>query len=255
MSAYHAFAAVYDLFMGEVDYEGWLRHIFALWEKFGLQPKTVIDLGCGTGSIALPLAKAGLDMTGVDLSAEMLAEAEHKARAEGLSLRWVCQDMTELDLSEKADCILSLCDSMNYLTEEGQLEQAFQSVARHLQPKGLFIFDLNTEYQFREVLGQNIFASAEEDAAYIWENTYDESEKINEYYVSFFIEQENGLYQRIEECHYERAYSMEEIEEGLRVCGLELAAVYDGYTFAQPGEESQRLLFVARWKTEREEHQ
>lgn len=248
MSAYEAFAAVYDIFMEQVDYESWLDHIFAVWEKFGVNPETIVDLGCGTGSILLPLAKRGYDVIGVDLSPEMLAEAEHKAREAGVSPRLVCQDMTELELGEKTDCILSLCDSMNYLIEDGQLEAAFGSIAEHLTRDGLFLFDLNTEYKFRNVLGQNIFASAEEHAAYIWENDYDEAEKINEYAVNFFIEKENGLYERVEEYHYERAYSVEEIEKSLRESGMELMEVYDGYAFAAPHEKSERLLFAARLK-------
>ena len=248
MSAYEAFASVYDIFMEQVEYDQWLNHIHAIWEKFGLQPKTVIDLGCGTGSIALPLAKEGYDVIGVDLSPEMLTEAGHKAMEEGVSVRFACQDMTELELGEEADCILSLCDSMNYLTEDGQLEDAFKSIAQHMKQESLFLFDLNTEYKFKEVLGQNVFGSAEEHAAYIWENDYDEEEKINEYYVSFFIENEDGLYERIEEFHYERAYSMEEIEEGLQAAGMELVEVYDGYSFDAPRAESERLLFAARLK-------
>ena len=248
MSAYEAFASVYDIFMEQVEYDQWMNHIHAIWEKFGLQPKTVIDLGCGTGSIALPLAKEGYDVIGVDLSPEMLTEADHKAMEEGVSVRFACQDMTELELGEKVDCILSLCDSMNYLTEDGQLEDAFKSIAQHMKQESLFLFDLNTEYKFKEVLGQNVFGSAEEHAAYIWENDYDEEEKINEYYVSFFIENEDGLYERIEEFHYERAYSMEEIEEGLQAAGMELVEVYDGYSFDAPRAESERLLFAARLK-------
>ena len=246
MSAYEAFASVYDVFMEQVEYDQWLNHIHAVWDKFGLQPKTVIDLGCGTGSIALPLAKEGYDVIGVDLSPEMLTEADHKAMEEGVSLRFACQDMTELELGEEADCILSLCDSMNYLTEDGQLEDAFQSIVRHMKQESLFLFDMNTEYKFKEVLGQNVFGSAEEHAAYIWENDYDEEEKINEYYVSFFIENEEGLYERIEEFHYERAYSMEEIENGLQAAGMELVEVMDGYSFNAPHAESERLLFAAR---------
>ena len=167
---------------------------------------------------------------------------------EGVSVRFACQDMTELELGEEVDCILSLCDSMNYLTEDGQLEDAFKSIAQHMKQESLFLFDMNTEYKFKEVLGQNVFGSAEEHAAYIWENDYDEEEKINEYYVSFFIENEEGLYERIEEFHYERAYSMEEIEEGLQAAGMELIEVMDGYSFDAPHEESERLLFAARLK-------
>ena len=246
MSAYEAFASVYDLFMEQVEYDRWLQHICAVWDRFGKKPQTVVDLGCGTGTITIPLAKMGYDVIGVDLSPEMLAEADHKARSEEAAARFTCQDMTELELGEKADCILSLCDSMNYLTEDGELEDAFCAIAQHLTEDGLFLFDLNTEYKFREVLGQNVFASAEETAAYVWENHYDEEDRINEYYVSFFLEQPDGLYERVEEFHYERAYSMEEIKQGLQTGGMELVEVYDGYSFDAPKADSERLLFVAR---------
>ena len=184
----------------------------------------------------------------------MLAEADRKARQAGVSLRLVCQDMTELELGIEADCVLSLCDSLNYLTEDCQLEQAFARAAAHIRPGGLFLFDMNTEYKFREILGDNIFASSEEDAAYIWENSYDPETKINEYNVSFFIEDEDsGLYERVQECHYERAYSLEEITHALEKSGLTLAAVCDDYCFAPPHEESERLFFVARRNGETEE--
>ena len=133
MSAYETFASVYDLFMEQVEYDEWLDHIHAVWKKYGIAPKTILDLGCGTGSILLPLAQEGFDVIGVDLSPEMLTEADHKAMEAGVSVRLACQDMTELDLGEQADCILSLCDCMNYLIEDGQLESAFQSIAAHMK--------------------------------------------------------------------------------------------------------------------------
>ncbi len=250
MGAYETFASVYDLFMGQTEEDNRLTHIRAIWEKYDSAPRTILDLGCGTGSALLPLAQEGFDVIGVDLSPEMLAEADRKARENGVSVRLFCQDMTELELDEQADCILSLCDCMNYLTEEGQLAAALRRAAAHMKPEGLLLFDMNTEYKFREVLGQGSFGAAEERAAYIWENDYDAEEKINEYYVSFFIEREDGLYERVEEYHYERAYTTEEIERTLREAGLELLEVTDGYCFAAPHEKSERLLFVARLRQE-----
>ena len=139
-------------------------------------------------------------------------------------------------------------DDMSADSEEGQLAAAFRRIAAHMKPESILLFDMNTEYKFREVLGQKVFGAAEEAAAYIWENDYDEEEKINEYYVSFFIAQENGLYERVEEYHYERAYATEEIEQALQAAGLALLEVTDGYCFAPPQEKSERLLFVAKLK-------
>ena len=246
MSSYDFLAGCYDRLTYDVDYAAWADYIEGRFRKKGLPGKTVLDLACGTGSLTYELARRGYEMIGVDLSPEMLTEADHKAMEEGVSIRFACQDMTELELGEEADCILSLCDSMNYLTEDGQLEDAFRSIAQHMKKESFFLFDMNTEYKFKEVLGQNVFGSAEEHEAYIWENDYDEEEKINEYYVSFFIENEEGLYERMEEFHYERAYSVKEIEEGLQAAGMELVEIMDGYSFDAPHEESERLLFAAR---------
>ena len=246
MSACETFASVYDLFMEQVKYDEWLDHIHAVWEKYGIAPKTILDLGCGTGSILLPLAQEGFDVIGVDLSSEMLTEADHKAMEAGVSVRLACQDMTELDLGEQADCILSLCDCMNYLTEEGQLAAAFQRIAAHMKPESILLFDMNTEYKFREVLGQKVFP-VRQRAAYIWGERLRRGREINEHY-EHLIAQENGLYERVEEYHYERAYATEEIEQALQAAGLALLEVTDGYCFAPPQEKSERLLFVAKLK-------
>ena len=135
---------------------------------------------------------------------------------------------------------------MNYITEEEELLQVFCLVNNYLHPKGLFIFDLNTEYKFKEILAQNSFSEIKEDSAYIWENYYDEQENINEYYVNFFIKQKDGKYERKEEYHYQKAYDISIIKRLLEQSGLQLSAIYDAYTFEPPRKDSQRIYFVAR---------
>ncbi|NCC16069.1 MAG: class I SAM-dependent methyltransferase [Clostridia bacterium] len=251
MGAYEGFASVYDMFMDEIDYPVWVKYIQDSWEKLGKIPESVIDLGCGTGNITIPLAKAGFSVVGVDISEEMLAEAQRKAFAEGLSIPFFCQDMMEMELSYQVDCVLSLCDSLNYLTEEGELFAAFSAVKKHLKPNGIFLFDMNTEYKFKELLGDKTYAAMTEDAAYFWENSFDEEERINEYYVSFFIRQKDKeTYERVEEYHYERAYSLEEVKSCLEENGFLLLNVYDGYCFERAKEDSQRYFFAAQLKEE-----
>lgn len=251
MEAYKGFASVYDSFMDEIDYPAWVQYLQESWAMLGKVPKTVIDMGCGTGNITIPLAKAGYRVFGVDISEEMLAEAQRKAFLEGLSLPFYCQDMVEMELALQADCVLSLCDSLNYLTEEGELSAAFCAVRKHLNPKGLFFFDMNTEYKFKNVLGDKTYAAMTEDAAYFWENSFDEVEGINEYYVSFFLREKNkNTYERTEEYHYERAYGLEEVEKCLEDNGFELLNVYDGYCFERAKADSQRYFFVAQLKEE-----
>lgn len=251
MGAYESFASVYDVFMNEIDYPVWIKYIQDTWKNLGKNPETVVDLGCGTGNISIPLAKAGFTVIGVDISQEMLAEAQRKALLEEISMPFFCQDMAELELPYQVDCVLSLCDCMNYLTEDGELSAAFSAIREHLNPKGLFLFDMNTKYKFKEVLGDNTYAAMTDEAAYFWENSFDEEDQINEYYVNFFIRQENKeTYERVEEYHYERAYSLEEVQDCLEKNGFELLNVYDGYSFERAKEDSQRYFFVAQLKEE-----
>ena len=252
MEAYEGFAALYDEFMDEIEYPAWVQYIQDSWERLGEKPESVIDLGCGTGNITIPLAKTGCSVIGVDISEEMLAEAQRKAYSEGISIPFFCQDMVELELPYQVECVLSLCDSLNYLTEEGELSAAFSSIRRHLKPKGLFLFDMNTEYKFKKILGSKTYAAMTEDAAYFWENSFDEEEKINEYYVSFFKRQKNKeTYERVEEYHYEKAYSIEDVKKLLEENGFVLLNVYDGYCFERAKEDSQRYFFVAQLKEDK----
>ena len=245
MSAYETFASVYDLFMEQVEYDEWLDHIHAVWKKYGITPKTILDLGCGTGSILLPLAQEGFDVIGVDLSPEMLTEADHKAMEAGVSVRLACQDMTELDLGEQADCILSLCDCMNYLIEDGQLESAFQSIAAHMKKESLFLFDMNTEYKYTHLLADGTFAENREESSFIWENFYDEDERINEYDLTLFIK-EGELFRKFEETHYQRCYSLDEVKEAAKEAGMEFVAAYDAFTRKQVKDDSERVYLVFR---------
>lgn len=246
MNAYTDFATVYDLFMDEVPYDQWLSFLEEIWRKEGLEPQVIADLGCGTGNLLVPLTKKGYRTMGVDLSFDMLCQAEKKLREAGRSSILLEQDLTEVSLPEAADCIISVCDSLNYLTEDGELSAAFACVKASLRQGGLFLFDMNTEYKFREVLAQNTYAVTEENAAYIWENDYDPEEKINAYAVNFFIEGNDGRYERTEEVHYERAYSVEEIKTALSENGFTLLGMYDDYTWESPKEDCQRIVFVAK---------
>lgn len=251
MEAYMGFAATYDNFMEEVDYPQWIQHLEDTWQRAGLVPKTIIDLGCGTGNVAIPLAQKGYEVWGVDLSCEMLAEAQRKADREDVKIQFFCQDMVELALPSKVHTVISLCDSLNYLIEDGELSTAFGRVATHLVRGGLFLFDMNTTYKFQEILGEKTYAATTEDAAYFWENSYDPEACINEYYVNFFFRQKGKTtYERVEEYHYERAYTPEEVKASLEENHLELLGVYDSYSFRPSQAETQRYFFVAKLREE-----
>ena len=254
LAAYEEFAFVYDMFMDNVDYDMWVKYIHRIWEKEGIEPKLIAELGCGTGNITERLAKEGYDMIGIDISEDMLSVARAKADDNGITnILYSLQDMTEFELYGTVDVILSLCDSINYITEYDDLVSVFKQVNKYLEPDGLFIFDINTEYKFKHILGDNTFADTEENAAYIWQNFYDENEKINEYYVNFFIKNNDNTYERTEECHYERAYSIEEIKNALSEAGLIFEHSYNAFSFDAPKEDSERIYIVAREHGKRQE--
>lgn len=246
MSIYENFAEVYDTFMENIPYEEWLIYIEKIWAKFNIKPKLIADLGCGTGNITIPLAKKGYELIGIDNSFQMLAKAREKSIKENLNILYLEQDMREFELYGTVDCIISICDSINYILEENELLQVFKWVNNYLEPKGLFIFDINTIYKFENILSDNSFSQTNENSAYTLENYFDNEEMINEFYTNFFIEDEKtNLYHRSEEIHYEKAYSIKKIKELIRKSGLELLAVYDELTFNEPKEDSQRVFFIA----------
>ena len=248
MEAYEGFASVYDVFMEDTDYDGWVMHIQEVWKKYQLEPKLCLELGCGTGNITTRLAKAGVSMIGVDLSEEMLMVAREKSQSLGLDILYLQQDMRDFELYGTVNCIMSLFDSLNYITQEEDLRKVFSLVNNYLHPGGLFLFDMNTEYKCKEVLAQNTFAQTNEHAAYIWENYYDEETAINEFYMNFFVEspEGSGKYERREEIHYERAYGVDTVCRLVKESGLELLGVFDGYSFKEPDRQTERIFVVAK---------
>lgn len=249
MASYDTFAEVYDIFMSDTPYDEWADYIEDICAKFGLVKSTGIfaELGCGTGSITQRLAEKGHDMIGIDMSQAMLNKAREKSAEKNLDILYLNQDMREFELYGTVDCIVSICDSINYITEEEDLLQVFKLVNNYLDPKGLFIFDINTVYKFREVLADNSFCETNENSAYTWENYFDEDEGINEFYTNFFIlDEETNKYDRFEEYHYEKAYTTEKIKELLERAGLVFEGVFDDTTFEPPRKDSQRIFFVAR---------
>ena len=245
---YESFAHLYDEFMQTIPADEWADYIEQLFEKHQLRPHLVLDLACGTGSLALELNRRGYDMIGVDGSEEMLQQAGEKAENTGKSeeILFLLQDMREFELYGTVDAIVCTCDSLNYLLEEEDIRQVFALAENYLDQGGLFLFDMNTEYKYRQILGEQTFADTTEDGAFIWDNYFYEDEKINEYQVTFFEEMENGLYRRSEETHYQKAYQAEDIKKWLEEAHLKVEGIYDSFTLNQPDEKSERITFVAR---------
>ncbi len=245
MEAYTGFAQVYDLFMDNVPYVQWSEYLISLLKSYGVEEGLVLDLGCGTGKMTRLLSDAGYDMIGVDSSEEML---EIAADAEQEEILYLCQDMREFELYGTVAAVVSVCDSMNYILEEEELLTVFRLVNNYLDPGGVFIFDLNTLYKYRELLGEQTICENREDASFIWENFYDEEEQINEYDLTLFVQEESGLYQKFEETHFQRGYELLTIRRLLEAAGMEYVTAYDAFTREEPREDSERIYVIAREK-------
>ena len=230
MEEYGRFAEVYDLLMEEIPYEDWCAYLTGLLRSCGVRDGLVCELGCGTGTMTELLAEEGFDMTGIDSSDTMLQQAIEKREASGLPILYLLQDMRELELYGTMRAFVSVCDSMNYLTDPEDFLTVLRLVNNYLDPGGVFIFDLKTEHFFREVLGNSTDGASEEHAAYILENDYDEEEHLNSAFLTVFEEQEDGRFERFTELHEQRAYGIPEIREMAEKAGLEFAAAYRAFT-------------------------
>ena len=252
MDAYTSFAAVYDTFMDNIPYEEWKSYLKELLKEYGVQDGLVLDLGCGTGTMTELLAADGYDMIGVDNSEEMLEIAREKQIKSGHEILYLLQDMREFELYGTVGAVFSICDSLNYITEPEELKQVFRWVNNYLDPGGIFIFDFNTEYKYREVLGDQTIAESREDCSFIWDNYYYEEERINEYELNLFIredaesETEGDLYRRFRETHFQRAYTLEEIARIVEESGLQFVTAYEAFTKEPPSKNSERIYVIAR---------
>ena len=246
MEAYTSFAQVYDTFMDNIPYEEWGEYLTGLLEEYGVKNGLVLELGCGTGSMTEILAAKGYDMIGADNSGEMLEIAMEKRDESGHDILYLLQDMREFELYGTVSAVVSICDSVNYITEEEELEEVFRLVNNYLDPKGIFIFDFNTKYKYQKVLGDRTIAEKRDECSFIWDNYYYEDEEMNEYELTLFIQEKGNLYRKFEEVHLQRAYTLEQMIRLVKKSGLEFVTAYDAFTREQPTDTSERIYMVAR---------
>ena len=254
MEAYTSFASVYDTFMDNVPYEEWGAYIHSMLCKYGVREGIVLDLGCGTGTMPELLAGYGYDMIGVDNSEDMLELAMEKRMDSGHDILYLLQDMREFELFGTVRAVVSVCDSVNYVTDPEELKEVFRLVNNYLDPGGIFLFDFNTEYKYREVMGDCTIAEDRGSCSFIWDNTYYEEEKINEYDLTLFIKEEGSgdsgaggeLYRKFRETHYQRGYTIEEIKRLLQEAGLLFLAAYDMDTKSDVMRTSERICVISR---------
>ena len=260
MRTYRQFAAVYDRLMEDMPYSDWLSFARQCWNRYGI-PRTVVDLGCGTGNLSIPLARSGFRVFGIDISAEMLSVARSKweepqgrrgDRDEPGTIRWLQQDMRDWELPHPADAVISFCDCLNYLTEPEDVSAAIRQTYRGLAPGGLFLFDVHAPRQLERYAEEQPFVYDEPDVAYLWTSDYDEERMEFEHSLTFFIREDaaapgaGALYSRFEESHVQRAYDPDWIAGELEQAGFELLHRTADFKWDKPNAESERLFYAAR---------
>ena len=245
MSLYKDFASVYDILMSDADYSGRTEYLCRLFDKFDRMPTLMLDLACGTGEFSNRFAKKGVQVIGVDISEDMLCVAKEKSAEKGNDILYLCQAAEELDLYGTVDGAVCCLDSLNHITAYEDFCRAIAKVSLFLEPERLFIFDVNTEYKHREILGNNTFVVEQDNVFCVWQNSFYSQENITDISLDFFVkEQEN--YKRFSEDFSERAYTCKEIEQAIKSAGLKTEAVYADMSENSPLENTDRVIYVTR---------
>ena len=231
---YNTIAPYYDILMTDTDYPSIAGYIEERLKARGV--KTVCDCGCGTGRVTLELAKAGYEMTGVDISGEMLSLADKAAVESGLSVNFVLQDMKNLSLFSKTDAVICCLDGVNHLKGKKSVIEFFRSVKKNLNDGGIFIFDINNEYKFEKIYAENDYIIEEENVLCAWSNYYDREMRFCDFQLSLFVKEKDGRYSRLDDTQREYCYSQKEIASSL------LASGFSDYSFENVTED--RTVFT-----------
>lgn len=242
MNQYNDFAKVYDALMYDLDYDEWVSYINDIFKKYNIKPINILETACGTGQITVRLSKMGYKMTGVDISESMLSIAESKARMQRQKIKFLNQDMTQLDLNQKFDSILCMCDGINYIVEEQRLQNFFKTAFEKLNDHGIFIFDISSMYKLRNIIGNNTFYNEKDGICYVWDNEFDEVNDIVDMELVIFVP-DGKLFKKIEENHIQKAYDIEYIKSQLINVGFEHVNVFSDFDFNEVSDLSDRIFF------------
>lgn len=241
---YNGFAPYYDILMQDADYNSRAEYIARLFKTYGKLPALLLDLACGTGGFSMPFADMGCSVIGVDGSEEMLSTAIAK-RGER-DILYLCQDMAALDLYGTVEGAVCCLDSLNHITDYKTLCHVFDKVSLFTEPGGLFIFDVNTIYKHKNILGNNSFVWEEDGLFISWQNSYEPQSRMVTVELDFFAENPDGSYNRDSETIYERAYTKAELERALNHAGFKTLAVLGDMSFEPPQRNAERVYYVAR---------
>ncbi len=248
-AAYSNLALLYDSLMADVDYAGWASYLTGLLSRWPASGRRVLDLGCGTGTMSIQLAKAGYQVTGVDISPEMLAIAADKGLGAGIPVtRWRQMDMRDLQFTDSSfDIAVCACDGFNYLASLEDLQQALHSIHRVLAPQGVLLFDVHSEYKMRQIFADGLFVQESDAGCCIWQSDYDVDTEVCEHYLTIFLREQDGRYRRTEEEHIQRFFPVPAIKAVCKQAGFrEIHVLPWGEEGGALVSDHERLQFVVR---------
>lgn len=244
VDCYNDFAEIYDVLIDEdINYEKWAEKIIEICDAHKVQKRDYLDLACGTGNFTSIIGKKFVFTTAVDLSDSMLAVAEEKLCEAGIRAKVLCQNISNLKINKKFDLITCGLDSTNYLIEDSDIKGYFKSVSEHLKDDGLFIFDINTEYKIKEVLGNNLYSYDDDDVVYIWDNHFENN--VVDMNLTFFVKK-GQVYKRFDEFHRERAYSDVELRKYISEAGMKVVETLNAYEDNNIDDYTERAVYVIR---------
>lgn len=246
MAIYDHYARVYDD-SGQIAFSiKMIPYLDDLLRRHPAPGRSMLDLACGTGTVALSFAQQAWEVYGVDASSGMLDQARQKAEQTGQNLTLSQQDMRRFVLPDPVALVTCLYDSLNYMLTLADLEQVLRGVAAALLPGGVFMADMNTQVTLEQVWGNNVFFVEREDMALILRSGYEPKTRLSTVHIVGFVRQEDGLYSRFDEHHAEIAYEDDELRTALERAGLQLEASYKCFLFEPPDAETRRVMWVAR---------
>lgn len=247
---YGRFAYLYDQLMEDIPYDKWQKILEEYSIKYQVSGKKLLDIACGTGELSCRFSMQGYQVTGVDLSEDMLAVATAKAEAERLKIPFIQQNMAELEVLDNFDIITIFCDSINYLSSEQDVIQTFEGVANHLTEDGLFLFDVHSEYKMENIFKDQTFTHIDEDICYIWNCFQGEFPLSVDHELTFFVSDSSGRkYDRVEEYHFQRTFPIQQYTDWLDQVGFETLHILGDFENQPPTDETERVLFIARKKS------
>lgn len=242
--SYTHFASVYDELMDDIPYD---QYVDLAEEAMGpLQGKRLLDIGCGTGLLSVKFAKKGAAVTGLDLSADMLAVASERASSLNLEISFIEQPMEKMDIPGTFDGAVIAIDSLNYVKEKEDVAQTFRKIYDLLAVGGVLLFDVHSTYKTDDVFMEAPFVFDNGRIAYIWQTEEGHEEHSVYSELAFFVRNESGMYRRFDEVHYQRTFDTYTYVEMLNEAGFTIERIFADWEDEPPHEESERIFFQVR---------